>query len=493
MPGFGHGPFGSGYFGEWTWEEEVLWRDLPERRRARDVDQGESFMRNFVDVLTPSVRMLREHIRDFFSLRNPWTVRTRYNDRHDVKIVDIEEHNADSTDPDERWLSIYIEGAPIEEASRTWVIESQDTAFKQWVVERVYKLDSSPTVTNVDNWRVVIKGTEDPPTVGTQYWFHPQEQISLLAADYGIDLDQYFDEARQRSQVLHHDQRRMWRGTQNGYEQVAKLYGFIVTLTHLWRVRCGWETTVAAWGHPVYEIPLGSGKYYTPYGPPLRPLFDEIAADVIPTDIFCDRPEFTSVFPLGPFPISSATAFTSPYAGWEVIVSAPANAFDAVGWPGHWYTAVPDGLGGYYNYFMESLPHYLGAGAWKLTFSGAGVPPSGTLSLGYDCPVWLDCCYCGTHKISVELEYDPASTLTDRERIYVFERVVDELYDSKPVHVEFARFALITGMEASMAFRALLRKGIFRRLVAGTGYLYDIVEADVVPTDAYGLTATLTK
>lgn len=493
MPGFGHGSFGAGYFGEWPWEEEILWRELPERRRARDVEDGESFMRNFVDVLTPSIRTLREHIRDFFSLRDPWTCRTRHNNRHEIELVDIEEHDADATNPDERWLSLYIKGDPIEAASRTWVIESQDTGFQRWVVERVYKLDSSLVVTNFDNWRVVIKGTESPPSVGTKYWFHPQEQLPALAADYGIELDQYFDEARQRSQVLHHDQRRMWRGTQTGYENIAKLYGFTVELCHLWRVRCGFETTVASWGHDVFEIPVGSGKYYTCYGPPRRPLFDELAADVVPADVFCDRPEFTSAFPVGPFPIASVTAFSSPYAGWEVLVTAAPDAFDAMGWPGHWNVKVPDGSGGFYSYYVESLPEYLGASLWRVMVSGSGVAPSGTLSLWYDCPVWLDCCFCGTHKISVELRYDPAATLTDRERIYVFERTVDELYDAKPAHVEFARFALITDASAGMAMRAILRKGVFSKLVAGTGLLYDLVEADLVPADSYGLTATLTK
>lgn len=494
MPGFGHGPFGADPFGEWSWEEEILWQDIPERRRNRDTRQGESFMRNFITAIQPSFKGLREHIADFFSLRDPWTCRTRYNtpeDSLDIELVDIEDHNADAVSPDERWMSLYIKGEPLEEASRGWIIESQGVSFQRWVVERVYKLDSSPTVTNVDNWRVVIKGTENPPEVGVTYSFHPQEQLPTLAADYGVEIDQYFDEPRQRSQVIHHDQRRMWRGTQIGYENIAKLYGFSITLLHLWRVRCGFETTVASWGHDVWEIPLGSGKYYTGYGPPLIPLFDEIAADVIPTDVFCDRPEFTSVFPIGPYPISSMTAFSTPYAGWEVIVAAPSTAFAEVGWTDHWHTRVSDGAGGFYKYFLESLPQYLGAGAWRLMFSGAGTAPSVTLPLYYECPTWLDCCFCGTHKISVELTL--GGDLTDRERLYVFDRVVDELYDVKPVHVEFARFALVTSLSASTALKALLRKGVASKLVAGTGYLYDLVEADAVSTDAYGLTATLTK
>lgn len=494
MPGFGLGSFGSGFFGEDYWEEHVLWEDMPERRRARDSvkEGGEDFLRDFTDALIPSMRMLRHHIRDFFDLRNPWTCRTRYDNRHEIEFVDIEEHNADSTDPDERWLSLYIEGAPIEEASRTWIIESQDTAFKRWVVERIYKLDSSPTVTNVDNWRVVIQGSEDKPVIGTKYWFHSQEQIVSLGADYGEEIDQYFQEDRQRSQILYHDQRRMWKGTQTGYENQCKLYGFIVTLTHLWRVRCGLETTVAGWGHPVYEIPLGSGHYYTPWIP-YRPRYDDIAGDVIPADTFCDRPEFTGVIPLGPWPISSATAFTTPYAGWEVLLTAPAGALDAITWPGRWYIQVPDGSGGFYNYYLEAIPEYVGPALWRLMVSGAGVPPSGPVLLRYDCPVWLDCCACGTNKISVDLEYDPAVALTDRERIYVFERVVDALYDRKPIHVEFARFALRLYAEASLELRALLRKSASKTLVAGVRYRYDVIEGDLIPADTYSLTATITK
>jgi len=174
MPGFGIGGFGSGYFGEWYWENDVLWNQIPEMRRLRDEKQGESFMRNFVNTIIPSVKMLRESIRDFFNLRNPWTCRTRYNQRHEIEIVSIEQHESD--DPGNRWLSLYIKGSPIEEASKTWVIETQDLAFKRWVVERVYKLDSDTTLAT-SNWRVVIHGTEDQPVVGTKYWFRPEEQI----------------------------------------------------------------------------------------------------------------------------------------------------------------------------------------------------------------------------------------------------------------------------------------------------------------------------
>jgi hypothetical protein len=498
VPGFGLGPFGSGFFGEDYWEEHVLWEDMPERRRARDkVDNGgQDFLRNLTDSIIPSMRRLRHSIRDFFDLRDPWAVRTRYNNLYDIEIVDIEEHESDN--PDERWLSVYIAGDPIEDASKSWVIESQDVAFKRWVVERVYKLDSSPTAMN-DNWRVVIKGTENPPVVGETYSFHPQEQIVSLGADYGEEIDQYFTEERQRSQIIHHDQRRMWKGTQTGYENQCKLYGFTVTLTHLFRVRCGFETTVAGWGYPVYEIPVGSGHYYTSYAP-RRPKFDEIAGDAIPLDTFCDRPEFTSVIPLGPFVVSSATAFTAPYAGWEVLLAAAPGALDPITWPGHWYIAVPDGSGGFFNYYLESIPEYIGPGLWRVMISGSGTAPSGAVNIGYACPVWLDCCFCGTHKISVDLTLTaPSCTstvttgcLTDREKIYVTERVIDALYDRKPIHVEFARFALHILAGASFDMKAHMRKAIRGRLVAGLRYRYDFIEGDAIPADTYSLTATLT-
>lgn len=485
MPGFGLGGFGSGYFGEWYWENDVLWNQIPEMRRLRDEKQGQSFMRNFVNTIIPSVKMLRESIRDFFNLRNPWTCRTRYNQRHEIEIVSIEQHESD--DPGNRWLSLYIKGSPIEEASKTWIIETQDLAFKRWVVERVYKLDSDTTLATL-NWRVVIHGTEDQPVVGTKYWFRPEEQIVHLGADFGEEVDQYLGEARERSQILHHDQRRMWKGTRQGYEYICKLYGFTVSLCHLWRVRCGFETSLPP--DEVFEIPVGSGKFYTCVEPRM-PLYDEIAADIIPTDIFCSDPAFSSAIPLGPYPISSGTAFTSPYAGWELTINAPSTALLAIAWPGHWHLDVASG-GTTYSYYLEAIPEYLGANVWKVIVSGAGPAPSGQALFDYACPVWLDCCYCGTHKIGVELEYDPSVVMTDQERLYVFERVVDAMYDLKPIHVEFARFALLIHGRATLNLRALLRKGISRRMVAGLRYAFDIVEADVIPTDLYSFTATLT-
>jgi hypothetical protein len=75
--GFGHGPFGSGNFGEWKWSRRVLYEYIPEIYKLQDQERG-GLLEMFAESLRPSFNNPRKQIRDLLSLRDPLLARTQY-------------------------------------------------------------------------------------------------------------------------------------------------------------------------------------------------------------------------------------------------------------------------------------------------------------------------------------------------------------------------------------------------------------------------------
>ena len=61
MSGFGRGNIGSGPFGRADWAKSVLWDELPEKEKARDLENGGWFYL-FVTCLMPAFNELRNAI-----------------------------------------------------------------------------------------------------------------------------------------------------------------------------------------------------------------------------------------------------------------------------------------------------------------------------------------------------------------------------------------------------------------------------------------------
>lgn len=85
MPGFGSGPFGNKAFGEWKWSRRVLFEHIPEIYRQQDEDEG-GLLESFMESLRPSFDDLRRHIRDLENIREPFAVRTQYNNLIPLKL-----------------------------------------------------------------------------------------------------------------------------------------------------------------------------------------------------------------------------------------------------------------------------------------------------------------------------------------------------------------------------------------------------------------------
>jgi hypothetical protein len=69
--GFGSGPFGSYYFGEWPWSISTILEGVPEVYRNQDELAGSGSLRTLLEGLTPSLDDIRHKIRDYDDLRDP--------------------------------------------------------------------------------------------------------------------------------------------------------------------------------------------------------------------------------------------------------------------------------------------------------------------------------------------------------------------------------------------------------------------------------------
>lgn len=85
MPGFGNSSFGFGSFGEWKWSRRVLFETIPEIYKQLDLENG-SLLESFTKGLQPSFDTLRRRIRDFIEIRDPYLVRTQYDDVRSLRL-----------------------------------------------------------------------------------------------------------------------------------------------------------------------------------------------------------------------------------------------------------------------------------------------------------------------------------------------------------------------------------------------------------------------
>ena len=85
MPGFGAGPFGSEPFGEWQWSKRVLFEYIPESYRTADIAAG-GLLETFAESLRPSFDELRRQIRALSTIRDPFLVRTRFDETQLVHL-----------------------------------------------------------------------------------------------------------------------------------------------------------------------------------------------------------------------------------------------------------------------------------------------------------------------------------------------------------------------------------------------------------------------
>lgn len=504
MAGFGHWPFGEGPFGSFDWSKQVLFRDLPEIDRRLDSENPDAPLETWADSCKPLFDELLTFAREFETLRDPDYVRTQFQDRISVTLLsaDVEESGrtvrvtVDDPDPSDPFV-------PLGRTSVGWLLTDADG--REFTVNQVHKLSNA----------IIITGNILPTTGASPAGdaiIQPPSLIGLLGGDYGVSIDQHDPEVFQRSMVRNAWQLFGMKGGQKGYEVVGKMAGYDVVALPLWRINP--VPSAIPSGH-VYEIPSGSGKFYTDHVP-ARPLFDAVAADVIPLDKFCwEEPDWTTdgiTPPPGPLPDGTSvqeaigsytqgltiTAAVSLGAGlWRITVNGGADL-----WPiaaiGQWY-ATFTGVGADTGQFwFEVDPVDIGGGSWTFDVMAGTAPTFGaTVDLDYECQEETSCDYCRASLIRIEVR--PTEILNEPDALLdgILERLRDRILAIVPIHVRIADIVhIVDGIVAvGMAGQHLIVTGTQQRALfayVGVGFYYDHHAADVLTVDPAHMVVTPT-
>lgn len=145
ISGFGSNPFGHGPFGQYDWSKQVLFRDLPEVDRRIDASSGGGRLELFTDALRPTFDELLRFVRRFGDLRDADRVRTQFQGRLSVNVLDA------VSSPTGQTIDARLEDldddpfSPLGKASIGWILK--DGAGREYTVNAVHKLrDVGPTV-----------------------------------------------------------------------------------------------------------------------------------------------------------------------------------------------------------------------------------------------------------------------------------------------------------------------------------------------------------
>lgn len=485
MPGFGSGTFGYGPFGRFDWAKQVLFRDLPEIDRARDAEIG-SPLERWSDAIKTSFDFLFIKVENWGDLRDPDTIRTQFNDRINVtivssvsvgRVIEVTLQDPDPADPFN----------PIGDATVGWLLI--DSVGREYTVNAVHKL--RPNV-------VEVVGIAELPATGAAV-LRPPALITFLGSDYGLEIDRHEPEAFQRSAVRNATQWLDLKGSAKSYDILGKISGYRVTPLGLWSIESPAPAAIPA--DHIYELPAGSGRYYTDIEP-TRPRFDDVAADVVPLDVFCwevsdtasggtwDAPPPTGGLPPGStldealgFTMQDVivTAVTSLGGGRYRLTVDPAD-LTPIAWPGQWYFEI-----GGNQIFLETLPVETAPGVWQFEAvlgSTPPVAPGNTIDFGYECRFDMGCGFCRASVIRVEVR--PEEVLSDPDALLdaVLTRLIRKIGQVVPVHVRLTDIVHIIGPIQIPLNITIAVTGSGTVLAYGpVGYYYDYVPADELPAD----------
>lgn len=505
MGGFGRWPFGGGPFGSFDWAKQVLFRDMPEIDRRLDWENPDHPLERWADSCKPLFDELLTFVREFETLRDPDYVRTQFQDHVAVTLLSaaVEQGGrtvrviVDDPDPNDPFN-------PLGRTSIGWVLT--DASGREFIVNQVHKISNA----------IIIKGNILPVTgvspTGDAI-LQPPPLMGLFGEDFDVTIDHHDPEVFQRSMVRNAWQLYGMKGAQKAYDVVGKMAGYEVIALPLWRIN---PVPAAIPASHIFEMPVGSGRYFTDY-PPARPIFDAVAGDVVPLDMFCwEEPDWTTdgiTPPPGPLPDGtlvqdalgsytqglSITATTNLGGGlWRITVNGGTDLWPIASF-GQWYATFTDIGADAGQFWLESNPVDLGGGSWTFEVMAGTAPSFGaTVNLDYECQEETTCDYCKASFIRVEIR--PTEILNEPEALLdgILERLRDRILVIVPIHVRIADIVHIVGpapVLVGVAGQHLIVTGTQQRALfayAPVGYFFDHHAADVLVLDPAHMVVTPT-
>lgn len=494
MPGFGSGPFGAGPFGYYDWARQVLYRDWPDIDKRLDSEVADEALKKWTESMGPLFEEVLTFTRDFEQLRDPDSIRTQFQDNISITIASaaIDQTNrtvrVEVVDPDPSNPLV-----PLGRTSVGWILKDADG--REFTVNEVHKLSAAFTV----------KGNI-LPTAGAAT-LRPPALIGFLGADYGLTIDQHDAEVFQRCFARNAFQWLSLKGIQRAYEIIGKVAGYDVMAYRLWSLPNPPPSFIPS--DHVFEIPAGSGVWYTDLEP-LMPIFDEVAADVVPTDVMCweDRGDGVTYGEQISETLQgmaiSASSYDAITGRWTItFTETNPGDMDVIGKAGYvtetevsgWYAIFPGGDSGDYPLEDDPVESFPGSGVWQVqVVAPSTFTPGGTISIDYECHIVVVCWYCPASAIRVtivpnEVLNEPESLLDD-----ALARMVRKILLVVPIHVRLTQLTHIVGPVAAAVHVDVVpgpghvyaevtsqQRALFA--YASVGYYFDIVEADEIELD----------
>ena len=450
--GFGHGPCGQGPCGHADYSRRVTWLSVPQSFRELDTS---GVFEKFLEGVGKVLDDFKVRAMDLAEMRDARTLRTRYNGQ--VSLPFIPPWVAGTKDGQSFWTATFLttDSGLLTEVFPGWAMEATN---RPYVVKAVSKVGGTLEV-----WG------EDAPVIASKVAvLRPPPLLHLLGQDLGTEVDGHEPEALQRSTVYDVVKWYDEKGTEKGFELRALIAGFTADVKPIYRIDDIW---VPLLGSDAFELPVGSGQWYTTTDPTMY-LFDEIAADFVPTDTLC----------------------TDAHAGWGVTVNTvtdlgevagqtgvhswvlgldPGDSIDMIGSVGH-FRVDEDATTS--TYWVEAYD----AATPTLTVQAKVAPGTGAYKLKHVCHVTMTCDWCKSYKVIAEaVATNPDLLASPLALDDAFTRLLKKVKLSLPAHVVLAQTTLITTSEAAVEIDAESVPEVW------TFDLYDVVAADVQTTDVY--------
>jgi len=278
MPGFGDSPFGDYKFGEVNWPRLVTWGSLPYRHQEKDAEFGYP-QRTFLEGYEEELDEIRFKTRGVLDQRDP--NRAIASDSAFTVLID-----GSSVVSDAFWgqgvLVQVSSGEDFSVVGPGWictVISSTDgTDIRTYKVLRV-RTRNEPDSRN----EILLRGVPQV-LLNTEMVLRPPSLLKNLARDFNVIIDDEEPVDFQRSSVANAVALRNIKTNGQSYSIRGDMAGFVVSALGLWRVD-PFPTGIGLSANTIYELPTGSGKFYTTESP------EFISFDDIPGDIEFDDPD----------------------------------------------------------------------------------------------------------------------------------------------------------------------------------------------------------
>lgn len=430
--------FGSSPIGQLDWGDRI-WRSIPQIYREKDAENGDYF-RLLIEAIADTFFATREkssllpRIRDAMHCEGGFTSQT-------LTITSASETTAEDSEDGKPYWTLYTSSSLLS-VCPGW----KYSGTRQGVIKAVSAIGEY----------VIVEGAENPTSEEDTLVVAPPSLLEYLAKDMGMEIDFHEPETYQRNLVERAVYWQARRGTEDGIILRSKMSGFNATVRRLF-----WITEWYYFALPAantFEIPAGSGQYYTDIEPRFM-RFDEVAADVTPVD---DLPPTSYAEDI----VVTAVTGTSP--NWTLTISSPAVGM--IGNNESWTLTL-----GANSYYVESF-----SDTEITVYAADHTPITGTYTLSYNARNVPSIIWRPAHKVRIELEIIEPERLSEPDFLEgALTRLIRKLQKQVPAHVEFAQIAFTlspsTVVEIATSIAGYMREYDH----------YDIVEADVQPADTY--------